>query len=83
MGRCPVCVDVVGTRVPAHHARAYAYGLLCAFGDYLGVSFFRSAVLIIKGVQESTLSVGKFRARNPTKNPLSPSPYLSGTVCFL
>ena len=28
-----------------------------------------STVLIIKGVRESTLSVGKSRARNPTQNP--------------
>ena len=32
-------------------------------------------VLIIKGVRESTLSVGKSRARNPTQNPTqNPTP---------
>ena len=31
--------------------------------------FFLFTVLIIKGVRESTLSVGKSRARNPTQNP--------------
>ena len=32
-------------------------------------SLCRSTVLIIKGVRESTPSVGKSRARNPTRNP--------------
>ncbi len=44
----------------------------------------RVAVLIIKGVRESTLSVGKSRARNPTQNPTqNPTSIVAKTLCVL
>ena len=39
-----------------------------------------STVLIIKGVRESTLSVGKSRARDPTQNPGVPSGSNAGVI---
>ena len=58
--------------------QCYMYVLLSSFVFFCFI--FLSTVLIIKGVRESILSVGKSRARDPTQNPGVPSVSNAGVI---
>ena len=81
--RCHSSLSCAGAHYSGFVGRASSMWLLGEYGIFLfcsprfwvvGVFFARAFLLgrlvyFIKGVRESTLSVGKSRARNPTQNP--------------